>query len=59
MLPILSCCIVGIILELCDLSGMKKRTSSIIRNHGLDVADVPEIFSSPILTVLDDRFEYG
>jgi uncharacterized DUF497 family protein len=30
-----------------------------IRKHGLDFVDAPEIFSRPMLTVLDDRFEYG
>lgn len=30
-----------------------------IQKHGLDFADAPEIFSGPILTVLDTRFDYG
>lgn len=30
-----------------------------VRKHGLDFADAWEIFEGPMLTVLDDRQEYG
>ena len=30
-----------------------------IRKHGIDFADVPEIFELDTVTVIDDRFEYG
>ena len=36
----------------------KKRLSN-IRKHGIDFADVPAIFESDTVTVIDDRFEYG
>lgn len=30
-----------------------------IRKHQIDFADVPQIFDSPMLIELDDRFNYG
>ena len=30
-----------------------------IRKHEIDFADVPEMFESPTLIELDDRFNYG
>jgi uncharacterized DUF497 family protein len=30
-----------------------------IRKHEIDFADVPEMFESPMLFELDDRFDYG
>jgi len=30
-----------------------------IQKHGIDFADVPSIFEHNIVTVIDDRFEYG
>lgn len=30
-----------------------------IRKHEIDFADVPEMFEGPMLTDLDDRFDYG
>lgn len=35
-----------------------KRVSN-IRKHGIDFTDVPAIFDSDILTVEDDRYDYG
>jgi hypothetical protein len=29
-----------------------------LRKHGIDFADVPEIFERDTVTVIDDRFEY-
>ena len=36
----------------------KKRLIN-IQKHGIDFADVPAIFEHDIVTVIDDRFEYG
>lgn len=30
-----------------------------IRKHGIDFADIPEIFNGPMLIDLDDRVDYG
>lgn len=30
-----------------------------IRKHGIDFSDVCEVFESPMLTELDERFDYG
>ena len=30
-----------------------------LRKHGVDFADVPAIFNGDIVTLTDDRFEYG
>ena len=30
-----------------------------IKKHGIDFADVPAIFEHDIVTVIDDRFDYG
>ncbi len=30
-----------------------------IRKHGIDFVDVEEMFNQPMLTRLDDRFDYG
>jgi uncharacterized DUF497 family protein len=30
-----------------------------VRNHGIDFADVPPVFSGPMLVDLDDREDYG
>jgi len=30
-----------------------------IRKHQIDFADVPEMFESPMLIEVDDRFDYG
>lgn len=37
----------------------KEKNNANIRQHGLDFADAWEIFMSPMITGLDDRFEYG
>jgi uncharacterized DUF497 family protein len=36
----------------------KKRLSN-IKKHGIDFVDVPEMFKGDIVTVIDDRLEYG
>jgi uncharacterized DUF497 family protein len=30
-----------------------------IAKHGIDFADAPRIFQTPVLTDIDDRFDYG
>lgn len=35
------------------------KNESNIRKHGLDFADVHQVFDGPILEKLDDRFDYG
>ena len=35
-----------------------KRASN-LRKHGLDFSDIPTVFSGSIVTVEDDRFDYG
>ena len=35
-----------------------KRTSNISK-HGIDFSDVPTVFGGPIVTVEDERFDYG
>lgn len=30
-----------------------------IKKHGIDFVDVPAIFRNDIVTVIDDRFDYG
>ena len=30
-----------------------------IRKHGIDFADVQDMFSHPMLTLLDDRYDYS
>lgn len=35
-----------------------KRTSN-LRKHGIDFSDVPAVFDGSIVTVEDDRFDYG
>ena len=35
-----------------------KRISN-LRKHGIDFLDVPVVFSGSIVTVEDDRFDYG
>lgn len=30
-----------------------------IRKHGIDFADVEEMFNHPLLTLQDDRYDYG
>lgn len=35
------------------------KSSANVRKHGIDFADVPQIFSSPMLVDLDDREHYG
>lgn len=36
----------------------KKRLSN-IKKHGIDFIDVPAMFDGDIVTVIDDRFDYG
>ncbi len=36
----------------------KKRLSN-IKKHGIDFVDIPAMFDGDIVTVIDDRFEYG
>ena len=36
----------------------RKRASNILK-HGLDFADVPQVFDSPMLNRIDDRRHYG
>ena len=40
-----------------EWNGAKNRRN--IRKHGIDFADVEEIFNHPLLTQLDDRYDYG
>jgi uncharacterized protein len=35
-----------------------KRTSN-LRKHGIDFSDVPTVFGGSIVTVEDERFDYG
>jgi uncharacterized protein len=37
----------------------ERKNEQNIRKHGLDFADAPEIFDSPMLVRLDDRMDYG
>jgi uncharacterized protein len=37
----------------------KEKNQLNVRKHGLDFANAPETFSHPMLTMLDDRFEYS
>jgi uncharacterized DUF497 family protein len=30
-----------------------------LKKHGIDFADVPSIFENDIVTVIDDRYDYG
>jgi len=30
-----------------------------LRKHKFDFADCPRVFSGPVLTVIDDRYDYG
>lgn len=36
-----------------------RKNEEILRKHGLDLQDAPEIFDSPMLVWLDDRADYG
>jgi uncharacterized DUF497 family protein len=36
----------------------KKRLAN-IKKHGIDFIDVPAMFDNDIVTVIDDRFDYG
>ena len=36
----------------------KKRLSN-IKKHGIDFVDIPALFDGDIVTVIDDRFDYG
>ena len=36
----------------------KKRLSN-IKKHGIDFVDIPAMFDGDIVTVIDDRFDYG
>ncbi|MFZ5821843.1 MAG: BrnT family toxin [Chloroflexota bacterium] len=36
----------------------KKRLAN-IKKHGIDFVDVPAVFDDDIVTVIDDRFDYG
>jgi uncharacterized DUF497 family protein len=38
--------------------GAAKRQAN-LKKHGLDFADVPEVFAGPTCTVEDSRFAYG
>lgn len=37
----------------------EQKEAANIAKHGIDFADAYQIFLTPVLTVLDDRFEYG
>lgn len=37
----------------------EKKEAANITKHGVDFADAYQIFLTPVVTVLDDRFEYG
>lgn len=37
----------------------EQKEAANITKHGVDFADAYQIFLTPVLTVLDDRFEYG
>jgi uncharacterized protein len=42
-----------------DFEWDEQKNDENIRKHGIDFADVPEIFNAPMLIDLDDRSEYG
>ena len=37
----------------------EERRASKLKDHGLDFADAPRVFSGPTVTYEDDRFRYG
>jgi uncharacterized DUF497 family protein len=37
----------------------ERKSEENLRKHGLDFADAPEIFESPMLVRLDERVDYG
>lgn len=37
----------------------KKKNQINIKKHGIDFADVPEVFDHPILVIHDNRKDYG
>jgi len=37
----------------------KKKNQANIRKHGIDFNDVPELFNQPMLSLLDNRGNYG
>jgi uncharacterized DUF497 family protein len=36
-----------------------EKNSGNVRKHGIDFADVPQLFAGPMLVDLDDREDYG
>lgn len=36
----------------------EKRTAN-LRKHGIDFADVEDVFADEVYTIVDDRFDYG
>lgn len=41
------------------MNGMSNKEAANIAKHGIDFEDAYQIFLTPVVTVLDDRFEYG
>jgi uncharacterized DUF497 family protein len=41
------------------MNGMKAKRVSNLRKHGIDFTDVPALFNGDIITVEDDRADYG
>ncbi len=37
----------------------ESKRSSNIRKHGIDFLNIPDVFTRSILTIEDDRFDYG
>ncbi len=37
----------------------ESKWSSNIRKHGIDFLNIPDVFTRSILTIEDDRFDYG
>lgn len=41
------------------MSGTQRKIKNNIRKHGIDFADVPDMFNHPMLTLRDDRADYA
>ena len=41
------------------MNGDENKRRSNLRRHGVDFADLEEVFEGLTLTLLDDRFDYG
>lgn len=42
-----------------EISFDRKKREQTLRERGLDFADAADIFAGPMLTLLDDRLDYG